>query len=136
MPAQDLPPPLYLTVPWPPSFNRIWKPYRKRIVLAKRAHLYKAALRRALPTGRVAPPLTGRLLVWMNLHPPASLKEPWDIANREKLLCDCLTRENVWADDEQIDGLVMLRCAPDKKGRIDIVIHTIAPGGAPITPRL
>lgn len=129
--------PLHLTAPWPPSVNRIWRAVGGRVVLSKRARAYKRQLAKALPPGRVPPPLTGRLLVWLTMHPPAKLAAKpgsaprWDIANREKCLCDVLTSQRVWLDDSQIDGLVILRGEPCAAGRVEITIHTV-PGSEPL----
>lgn len=114
---------LALSLPWPPSLNRIWRALGGRIILSAPAREWKTAAANALPRGRVEP-LTGRLIVWLSLHPPASYgKRKWDVANREKLLADLLTEQRVWLDDEQVDVWVMLRGAPDAgRGRVDILI--------------
>lgn len=118
-----------LTLPWPPSLNRIWRAFGGRTILSATARSYKKAAAGALPRGRVAPPLTGRLLVWLTLHPPVKMgTRKWDIANREKLMIDTLTDGRVWLDDSQIDGLVMLRGAPVGAGHVDVVIHTLSEG--------
>lgn len=116
-------------MPWPPSVNRIWRAFGGRIILSKPAREYVKAAACAMPKGRVAPPLTGRLLVWLTLHPPASLRNKvLDIANREKLLCDVLTKQRVWLDDSQIDCMVIQRGEPSGAGRVEVAIHTIPPG--------
>lgn len=124
---------LRLTLPWPPSLNRIYRAAGKGIKLAEVARDYKRAASAALPVGRVPPPLTGRLLVWMTLHPPLNLAgSRWDIANREKLMIDCLTAQRVWLDDSQIDALVMLRGEPSGAGRVELTIQTLEPGVPPL----
>lgn len=122
-------------MPWPPSVNRIWRAVGGRIILALTARRFKAAAARALPTGRVPPPLTGRLVVWLTLHPPGALTkrgQVWDIANREKLVCDALTAQRVWLDDSQIDVMVLLRGEPCENGRVAVTIHEIPPGAKPL----
>lgn len=120
---------MHLTLPWPPSLNRIWRAVGGKILLSVIARKYKKAAAAALPVGRVPPPLTGRLLVWMTLHPPLKLaKSRWDIANREKLMIDCLTEQRVWLDDSQIDAMVILRGEPSGTGRVELTIHTLGPG--------
>lgn len=78
-----------------------------------------------MPRGRVPPPFTGRLVVTLLLCPPANYgKRKWDVANREKLLCDLLTKQRVWLDDEQIDLLLIVRgVASNDKGYVDILIQ-------------
>lgn len=123
----------HLTLPWPPSLNRIWRAVGGKILLSMIARNYKKAAAAALPVGRVPPPLTGRLLVWMTLHPPLKLAgSRWDIANREKLMIDCLTEQRVWLDDAQIDAMVILRGTPSGAGRVELTIHTLEPGVPPL----
>lgn len=120
---------MHLILPWPPSLNRIWRAVGGKILLSMIARKYKKAAAAALPVGRVPPPLTGRLLVWMTLHPPLKLaRSRWDIANREKLMIDCLTEQRVWLDDSQIDAMVILRGEPSGAGRVELTIHTLEPG--------
>ena len=123
----------HLTLPWPPSLNRIWRAVGGKILLSMIARKYKRAAAAALPVGRVPPPLTGRLLVWMTLHPPLKLANArWDIANREKLMIDTLTEQRVWLDDSQIDAMVILRGEPSGAGRVELTIHTLEPGAPPL----
>jgi len=104
-----------------------------KILLSLIARNYKRAAAAALPVGRVPPPLTGRLLVWMTLHPPLKLANArWDIANREKLMIDTLTEQRVWLDDSQIDAMVILRGQPAGAGRVELTIHTLEPGELPL----
>ena len=112
---------VYLTLPWPPSVNRIWRAVGGRVVLSAAARRYHKAAAKALPTGKVEP-LRGRLYVTLVLHPPAKLGAVWDVANREKCLCDVLTKQRVWLDDSQIDQLTIRRGAPYGKGRAVLII--------------
>lgn len=115
---------LTLRLPFPPSLNRIWRAVQGRVVLALVAREWTAAAADVLPRGRVEP-FTGRLIVTLLLCPPASYgKRKWDIANREKLLCDLLTKQRVWLDDEQIDALFIVRgAASTGKGYVDILVQ-------------
>jgi crossover junction endodeoxyribonuclease RusA len=116
-----------LTLPWPPSTNKIWRAVAGRIILAKLARVYKARLAAALPSGPVQP-LMGRLVVWMTLHAPAKIGPVWDIANREKLLFDTLTQQRVWGDDAQVDCLMIVRGAPAPgRGFVELAIREVAP---------
>lgn len=111
---------LNLTLPWPPSFNRIWRVFQGRILLSKAAREWKVAAANALPRGRVEP-LQGRLVVTMQLCAPTSVK-CYDIANREKIVADTLTEQRVWLDDEQVDVWLIMRGEPCAKGQVDILI--------------
>jgi crossover junction endodeoxyribonuclease RusA len=116
-----------LTLPWPPSTNKIWRAVGGRILLAKLARVYKRRLACALPAGPVRP-LMGRLVVWMTLHAPTDINPVWDIANREKLLFDTLTKQRVWGDDSQIDCLMIVRGRPDAgPGRVELAIREVEP---------
>lgn len=126
-----------LTLPWPPSLNRVYRAVkigkRASIRLSKAARAYQLRAARALPVGKVPPPLTGRLLVWMTLHPPVKMgAQQWDIANREKLMIDCLTHQRVWLDDSQIDTMVIRRAEPFGVGKVEVTIQTIEPGSNPL----
>jgi len=114
---------LTLRLPFPPSLNRIWRAVQGRVVLSAAAREWTVAAANAMPRGRVPPPLEGRLAVTMLLAPPASYgKRKFDIANREKILCDLLTKQRVWLDDEQIDVLLIMRGEARDKGYVDILI--------------
>lgn len=103
---------LTLTLPWPPSLNRIYRAVAGRVVLSEAARKYALQVHNALPAGRPEK-LSGRLRVALALCPPAKLADkPWDIANREKLLFDCMTHAGVWIDDAQIDELSIVRGVP------------------------
>lgn len=114
---------LALTLPWPPSVNRIWRAILGRVVLSESARAYIPKLVNKLPTGPVDP-LRGRLCVTMLMRPPLQLKNrAMDIANREKLVCDCLTKQRVWLDDSQIDMMLIARGAPCDEGRVEMLIQ-------------
>lgn len=110
-------------LPWPPSLNRIWRAFGGRVILSLLARDYIARCSNALPTGRVEP-LRGRLVVWLHLCAPDNGRK-YDIANREKILCDTLTKNRVWLDDEQIDCMVINRGAPAGKGHVDVLIQEL-----------
>lgn len=112
---------VYLTLPWPPSVNRIWRALGNRVVLSLLARRYHKAAANALPTGRVEP-LRGRLAVYVVLYPPVNLAGEWDIMNREKCMCDALTKQRVWLDDSQIDDFHVVRAPPRGDGFADLTI--------------
>lgn len=101
-----------LVFPFPPSLNRAYRAVSGRVLLSKAARQYAIAVRNALPAGRIER-LTGRLRVVIGLVPPHKFgKRDWDVANREKVLCDALTKAGFWRDDSQIDSLQLVRCGP------------------------
>jgi crossover junction endodeoxyribonuclease RusA len=117
-------------MPWPPSVNRIWRAVGGRVILSLVARQYGKSAAKWLPVGRVRAPMRGRLAVWLTMCPPVKLQRggnAWDIANREKCLCDALTKQRIWLDDSQIDMMVIQRGAPSAAGHVDVTIHTIEP---------
>lgn len=114
---------LSFTAPWPPSLNRIWRHFNGRVVLSAEGRAYAGALVNCLPMGRIEP-MTGRIVLWAWFHPPASYGlRKWDVANREKIFCDALTKAKVWLDDSQIDELHLARADSTDKGSVDILIQ-------------
>lgn len=114
-------------LPFPPSLNRIWRAVAGRIVLSSAARQWLKAAPASLPVGRVVP-LTGRLRVEATLCAPRTLRnKAWDIMNREKLLCDLLTKQRVWLDDSQVDSFTAIRGEYDETGAgyVDIFIITL-----------
>jgi crossover junction endodeoxyribonuclease RusA len=95
-------------LPWPPSLNRAWRYVDGRVLLSALGRNYYVKIVNALPKGPTKP-LKGRLRVTYLLHPPEALTGRWDIANREKVLSDALTKAGVWADDSQIDVMLIER---------------------------
>lgn len=104
-----------LTLPWPPSVNRIWRAVGGRIILSMLARRYHKLAANALPSGKVDT-LRGRLRVSVVLHAPANIGPVWDVMNREKCMCDALTKQRVWGDDSQVDDFRVVRGAPAGKG--------------------
>lgn len=66
----------------------------------------------------------GRLAVKVTLCPPDRRKR--DLDNYVKALLDALTHANVWADDEQIDRLVIERGEVVKGGKAVVTIREAA----------
>jgi crossover junction endodeoxyribonuclease RusA len=92
-----------------------------RVLLSNAARAWCIAAKNKLPSGKVEP-LTGRLDVMIELLPPKRLQgKAWDIANREKVLCDLLTEQRIWLDDSQIDRILIIRGAPVNEGAA--VVH-------------
>lgn len=110
-----------LILPWPPSANNY-------IRHAGRFH-YKTPAAKAFIKGvadevlmkRSARRLTSRLNVAIDLHQPDKRKV--DIDNRIKPLLDALQAASVYLDDEQIDALIVKRCAPIKGGCVRVWIQ-------------
>ena len=136
--AQATPAPTYdnsalaleLSLPWPLSLNRLWRAIGGKLILSAEARLYCRKLANALPIGIIPKPIEGRLAVQVLLCSPQSIQgSRWDIANREKLICDALTKQRIWLDDSQIDWISFARGPAFANGRALVridVYHPIA----------
>ena len=67
--------------------------------------------------------VTGRALVEIELHPPT--RAACDIDNRCKALLDALTKGGIWADDSQVDVMVVKRGAVKKGGMAVVTVSEI-----------
>jgi crossover junction endodeoxyribonuclease RusA len=100
-----------LDLPWPPSVNRIWRNVvikgRPRTLLSEdgRAYFERAAM--AVLVQRKGRKIAGRIAVEITLHAPT--RAQLDIDNRAKAILDACTQGGLWADDNQVDVLLILR---------------------------
>lgn len=106
---------LTLTLPVPPSANRIWRRVGDRTLLSRAARQYHKAVKTQV-TGELLlrrwQSLTGRLAIKLALY--SKTAAPRDLDNVFKLVGDALTASGVWLDDSQIDCLMIERKLPDK----------------------
>jgi crossover junction endodeoxyribonuclease RusA len=114
--------PLTLKLPWPPSVNGIWRSFRGRAILSKKARQYSLDCYAAI-LSQERRKFTGRLWVELQVFPPDHRKI--DIDNRQKLVNDCLTKAGIWIDDEQIDHLTIIRRCVRKGGLVIVTIKDI-----------
>ncbi len=115
-----------LVLPFPPSLNRIWRAVGGTVKLSAAARAWNEKAARCLPVGRVNT-LKGRLAVTLHIHGPERLKNvAFDLANREKLLCDLLTKQRVWADDSLIDKLLLVRGECAGQGFVVVTIEELS----------
>lgn len=104
-----------LSLPWPPSVNRIWRTPRKgplagRVLLAADGREYRRTVAAiSLVTLGGTPQIESRLSVVMRLSPPDRRKR--DIDNSAKAVLDALMHAGVYRDDSQIDDLHIIRGA-------------------------
>lgn len=120
-----------LTLPYPPSTNRIWRGTvvwvqgrpRVRILLSRAGRVYRSAVLAAIrEAGRPVAPKRARLTVHLVVCVPDRRKR--DIDNALKAGIDALTAAGVWADDSLIDELHVWRGPVVRGGRL---LVTIAP---------
>jgi crossover junction endodeoxyribonuclease RusA len=111
-----------LTLPEPPSVNRIWRTGKGRTYKDKKAVLYgEAVLACALKAGvkQVAFREGVAVKYTMTWHRG---RKSGDLSNRLKVLEDALNGI-VWADDKQVVELHCYRTDAPKQGRVTILIE-------------
>lgn len=102
------------TLPYPPSVNHYWKPFRGRMVIGKAGREYRtAALLEICAQNVPRESLSGRLKVEMVIYNPDNRRR--DLDNIQKALLDALVVSRVIEDDSNIDELHIVR-GPVKKG--------------------
>jgi crossover junction endodeoxyribonuclease RusA len=101
-----------ITLPFPPSVNRIWRAVNGRVLLSRdgRAYRDKVALQWALARlqGYGRSPLKVEIDAWL----PDSRRR--DIDNLQKAALDALQHAGAYADDSQIIDLRIRRAGIDR----------------------
>ncbi len=103
-----------LDLPFPPSVNRIWRQYGKKVLISKEYRTWKVDAKNMLQAQYLCMEnpawLADKLAVEIYLQPGDHRK--WDVDNRSKAVLDAL--EGIWfADDSQIDYLSICRLEKD-----------------------
>lgn len=114
-----------LTLPYPPSANRLYRHVGPRVLLSSAGRAYYAEVARIVSALRfqtaVAFPFRGSLAVMIDAYVPDLRKR--DLGNVEKACCDSLTKAGVWEDDSQIDDLRIRRMPVDRGDpRVEVTI--------------
>lgn len=116
-----------LTLPWPPSVNRIWRRVGNKTILSAEGRSYRELVGQHCLIKRIAGKrLAGRLSVKILVNPPNNIRR--DIDNLAKVPLDALTHAAVWLDDSQIDELYIRRDEIKKGGFITIQITELQAG--------
>ncbi len=117
---------LRVSLPWPPSVNRIWRSVKirgsGRVLLSREGREYRRAVKIALRAcTRVLGAYFSRpVSVQIAAHPPDARRR--DLDNVLKAVLDAITHAGVWDDDRRVDDLHIWRMPPVAGGRIDVVI--------------
>jgi crossover junction endodeoxyribonuclease RusA len=116
-----------LTLPEPPSVNRIWRHGKGRNYLSKEALAFKAAAKiAAMKAGHLkggAFPFPADVQVRVTLTWYRS-RRMGDLDNRAKAVLDCLNRV-LWADDQQVVELHLYRKDAPKQGRVELIVEAV-----------
>lgn len=118
-----------LRLPWPPSVNRIWRNVvigrSARTLLSRDGRLYFEDAARRVQVQREGRRIGGRAQVEIVLHAPT--RAQIDIDNRAKAVLDACTKGGLWADDNQVDVLVVRRDCVLKGGAVVVRAVEIEP---------
>lgn len=114
-----------VTLPWPPSTNRIWRNVavrgRPRTLLSDEGRRFRAAVGQLCADCHLyGLRLDGRLQVEILAFPPD--RRLRDLDNLQKAPLDALTHAGVWLDDSQIDRLMVERGKVVKGGELQVTI--------------
>jgi crossover junction endodeoxyribonuclease RusA len=112
-----------LALPFPPSVNHYYRHVGARTLISRGGRAYRDAVV-ALLRPRRSQPLTGRLMVAIQIHPPDRRRR--DLDNVQKSLLDALQHAGVYADDSQIDTLTITRRDPVSGGAAVVAITEVA----------
>lgn len=119
-----------LTLPWPPSGNKLWRhiPQRRKPVLSREGKAYfvtvASLVAKARAQGAFPPrPLAGRLHVTLEFYPAD--RRTRDSGNAEKTLYDALTRARVWGDDAQGNDKAVHWREPNGTPRVVVTLQPL-----------
>lgn len=113
---------IVLTLPYPPSVNRMWRQFRGRAILSKAGREYKERASRCATFGYgVIEYLQGDVMVHIRAYMPDARRR--DIDNLPKMVLDAMTAGGVWRDDSQVKKLTIERCGIDRASpRLEITV--------------
>ena len=119
---------LTVTLPWPPSTNRIWRNVavsgKPRTLLSQEGRVYRKAAADACLVARLAGKrLSDRLALRLVVQAPD--RRARDLDNTVKAVQDALTHAGVWLDDSQIDRLLVERGPVVKGGRVSVTVEVM-----------
>ena len=115
-----------IELPFPPSLNAYYRhpskgPLAGRHLISAKGREYRSeVIRRIAPMNYSA---RGRLAVVITCHAPDKRRR--DLDNLVKGLNDALTHAGLWADDEQIDDLRIIRGANVSGGKVVVSVREI-----------
>ena len=118
-----------VTLPWPPSTNRIWRNVavsgKPRTLLSQEGRVYRKAAADACLVAKLA----GKQIpdrVALRLLVQAPDRRARDLDNTVKAVQDALTHAGVWLDDSQIDRLLVERGPVVKGGMVSVTVEVMS----------
>ncbi|HDX8617827.1 RusA family crossover junction endodeoxyribonuclease [Aeromonas hydrophila] len=118
-----------MTLPWPPSTNRIWRNVtvsgKPRTLLSQEGRVYRKAAADACLAAKLAgKQIPDRLALRLVVQAPD--RRARDLDNTVKAVQDALTHAGVWLDDSQIDRLLVERGPVVKGGMVSVTVEVMS----------
>ena len=118
-----------VTLPWPPSTNRIWRNVavsgKPRTLLSQEGRVYRKAAADACLVAKLAgKQIPDRLALRLVVQAPD--RRARDLDNTVKAVQDALTHAGVWLDDSQIDRLLVERGPVVKGGMVSVTVEVMS----------
>lgn len=101
-----------ITLPWPPSTNRLWRQWRGRTLLSAEGRAYRAAVARVCLESRCVRLGDAELTLVIDAWMPDRRRR--DLDNLLKAAQDSMAHAGIFADDSQIVDLRIRRAGVDK----------------------
>ena len=112
-----------LTLPYPPTMNTYWRRVGSHTLISREGRTFRRNVCALLDGGRRNPPTTGRIALAMDAFPPDRRRR--DLDNLPKSVLDAIGHAGVYADDSQIDLLVIRRRDVVPGGRLLVTIEEL-----------
>lgn len=109
-------------LPFPPSLNKYYRRVGNRTLISKRGRRYREMVI-AIVAEIGAPPITGRVRMEIEYHPPD--RHTRDKDNFQKALFDSLEKAGAYLNDNQIDDYPQKWFPPVKGGRCIVRLEEI-----------
>jgi crossover junction endodeoxyribonuclease RusA len=127
VPSPESPAPVRFVLPWPPTVNLYWRHDRGTTHVSKKGKQYRGDVLAAVWSAAKRPTITGRIEMVVTLfqrRPGAKC----DMDNFSKGLLDALAKAGVYANDNQIDRLTVIRGARCDRPRAEVEIIEVGNG--------
>lgn len=111
-----------LTLPWPPSTNRIWRSVGTRVLLSREGRQYRAEVAAVVMQARVQG--FGRQKVRLSIEAVMPDNRRRDLDNLLKAANDAMQAARVFEDDSQIVDLRIRNAGMDRDNpRLDVTLE-------------
>ncbi len=110
-------------MPWPPSVNNYWRPWKGRMVLTKKGRDYKKEVYVKIYKNLAKKFGDSRVRVVIRAYPPDNRRR--DIDNICKAVLDAIGDCGIYNDDSQIDDLRVIRETKRINGLVEVSLIEI-----------